>query len=423
MSVDFVKSGISFQPYEATTRSGRRKFSHTKITLSREDGEEISEKAISFEPVILRLGDDVQDRYMFHPESVNLHSSDSTLTLYDGEKVLEQGTVNRHFQDTELGEVIEYIIGRRQDDNGVISGVKHPSGNTPNLAVEQEFGAGSAAGGLIDRSQNAAAGAARGLAEFLGNPEFASTSLNLTDMSPYDAIRKAASTFALDTWVDRNGQFNYGLRGMSPQSLTVGAHGKGVKLKEYNVSTGSGKLSQIILQGRYEFITNTPRGGPKSLTSPNVFSYGKAWLVGEDGNEVSGRSLKPDTIVPATNPKDVEDAARRMLVNHYMERKNGNLVLNAGASSDTSALAQLAVGDLLAASGDIQEYCERKVDTGVFMVQSVQHKLDMRRGWIVDVGVSALPASDIQSESWLENPEKDIRWDSVDDYGGSDFGS
>jgi hypothetical protein len=261
------------------------------------------------------------------------------------------------------------------------------------------------------------------IAELAGNPEFSDTSLKFKKVTPFGALKKTASAFALDTWVDQDGYLHYGLQGSYPDSFYLTADGSGVKLKEYNVSVGSGKLSQIILRGRYEYITNTPRGGPKERTSPNVYSYGKAWLVDDSGDPIEGQTKEPDEPIGATNPAEVEATARRHLVQHYMSRKNGNILLNAGASADKAALTTISVGDLISASGEIEKHCQRKVDTGIFLVKSIQHKLDKRRGWIIDVGVSGLPAAGIDSDGWLENPENDLRWDSVEDYGPSDFGT
>lgn len=352
---------------------------------------------------------------MFHPEAISLHNDDATLTLYDAEKVLDKGTINKHFQDTKLREVIEYIVEKSQDPNNAIVGINHPSETVQDLSVHNggQFGTGGWIGSFY--------GYVTETADFFGNPEFANTSLKFKKITPFEALKKTASAFALQTWVDKDGYLNYGLRGMYPNSYTLDTHGERGKIKEYNVTVGSGKLSQIILRGRYEYITNTRESGPKERTSPNVYAYGKAWLVDEDGNPVPGRTLEPEEPIGATNPDEVEDTARRHLLQHYMGRKNGNIVINAGASEDKPELTGIAIGDLLFASAEIEEHCKREVDTGIFMVQSVQHKLDRRRGWLVDIGVAALPASDIGSESWLENAKTDQKWDSVDDYPLSDF--
>jgi hypothetical protein len=410
IEVKFLKSGLSITPYEVQTRSGEHEFSYTKVDISREDGELISEQAKEYEPVLLKLNGHAQDRYVFRPEAVSLNNNNAKLTLYDAKKILERGTVNKHFQNTSLKDVINHIVRRTQDPNGVITKIVHSHTNTSDIQVNgasrlrQEGIIGDAI-----KSITTMAGATFGI-------EVTDTSLKFKDMSPIQALNKAASTFSLQTWIDPSGGLHYGLRGANPNSLVLGVEDEDAALKEYNVTIGSGKLAQVILQGRYNYITNDKATGVAQNVAGDTYAYGKAYLVDEDGERVEGRSDKPDQIVSASGPRNVENAARRALVNHYMGRKNGNIVINGGASTEKGELIDLAVGDLLATSAEIEEHCQRKVDTGIFTVQSIQHRLDTRRGWLIDVGVSAIPAADIDSESWLENPETDKRWDSVDDY-------
>jgi hypothetical protein len=410
LEVEFLRSGLTITPYEIQTRSGQHEFSYTKVDITREDGELISEQAKEYEPVLLWFDDHVQDRYLFHPEAVSLNNNSAKLTLYDAEKILERGTVNKHFQNTTLKDVINYIVRRTQDPNRAIKGIAHSETVLSDVKIKNpaRLNQEGLLGAALERITKAAA-ATYGVG-------ITDTSVKLKDMSPYEALKKVSSMFSLQTWVDPEGMLHYGLRGVSADSLVLGVEDGDAQLKEYNVTIGSGKLAQVILQGRYSYITNDRVTRVAQDVAGDTYAYGKAYLVDENGEKVDGRSDKPDQIVSASGPKNVENAARRALVNHYMGRKNGNIVINAGASSEKGELTNLAVGDLLAASAEIEEHCQRKVDTGIFTVQSVQHRLDKRRGWLIDVGVAALPAADIDSESWLENPATDQRWDSVDDY-------
>jgi hypothetical protein len=410
IEVAFLKSGLSITPYEVRTRSGDHEFSYTKVDISREDGELISEQAKEYEPVLLKLDGQTQDRYVFRPEAVSLNNNSAKLTLYDAEKILERGTVNKHFQNTSIKDVINYIVRRTQDPNRVIRGIAHSHTNTSDVVVQSPARLGRE-GILGDALESVTTMAA---ATF--GVELTDTSLKLTDMSPLQALNKVASTFSLETWVDPSGMLNYGLQGTNPNSLVLGVEDGDAKLKEYNVTIGSGKLAQVILQGRYNYITTDKVTGRSQNRSANTYAYGKAYLVDKNDEKVEGRSEKPDQIVSASGPKNVENAARRALVSHYMGRKNGNIVINGGASEEKGELIDLAVGDLVAASAEIEKHCQRKVDTGIFTVQSIQHRLDQRRGWLIDVGVAALPAAKISSESWIQNPETDERWDSVDEY-------
>jgi hypothetical protein len=92
------------------------------------------------------------------------------------------------------------------------------------------------------------------------------------------------------------------------------------------------------------------------------------------------------------------------------------VVINAGASSNQDKLVKISVGDLVAAEGEIEENCIRKIDGGIFVVNSVQHTLDKRRGWLITLEVAALPGETISSSSHLYSPGLDEEWDSIDDY-------
>lgn len=410
IDIHFLSSGLHVTPYEVSTRSNHKEFSYTKCKISREDGEKIATEAAEYEPVSLSFDGVVQDRYMFHPEAVSLHNEDATLTLYDAERVLDvSGTVNHHFSDTTLRDVITFLVDEREDPNGVITGIKHLSEFVQEGRFLDEVTEGrDGVTGFLEK-------AASKFSEMLTGMDQHDTSLRVKEETPYGGIKKATNAAGLSTWVDTDGQFCYALRGAGKDSYMLQADSSRFRLKEYNVNIGSGKLSQIVLHGGFEY---TSRGiaGESDHTRRGLHSYGKAWLVDENGEKVAGRTETPEDPVSVTSPQAVEDVARAQLIQHYMGRRSGNIVLNSGASNDKEALAHIAVGDLISAEAEIEEHCHRKVDTGLFIIQSVKHNLDTRRGWLTDLAVAGLPFEDIESESWVADPERDDRWESVREY-------
>jgi hypothetical protein len=421
IDIHFLNSNLIINPNEVTTRSGKKEFSHTKCKIRREDGEKITEQAVSWEPVLLKFDGTIQDRYMFHPEAVSLHNEDATLTLWDGEKILEKGTINKHFQNSSLGDVIEYIVDRRQDPEGVIQDqVIHPGDGSSGFAVKEEgqFGLNTDDGDRdfdgIGDAIGEAVGVLSNFGQMTGWLPQANTALKFKKMTPFGAIQKTATSFALDTWVDPAGYFHYGLQGSDQKSYEFGVMDERAKLKEYNVTIGSGQVSEIILSGTYEHTQLTASRFLRDFTGSNSFPYGRAWLVDENGEKVPGKSIQPEEPFAVTNPQEAEDAARQYIINHFMGRKNGNIVINAGASKNKPALTSIDIGDLISSSAEIEEHCQRSIDTGIFLVTSVQHKLDKRRGWLIDIGVGGLPAANIASESWWEEPADDEHWEIID---------
>lgn len=403
IEIRFLASGISVTPYSADIRSGTKEFSYAKLKISREDGERVANIAREYEPVWVILGNTVQDRYIFHPEAVDLHNEDADLTLYDAEKILERGTLSNYFDSNSAQEIINFILDEVDDPNGAITGRSHDTDAANYRAKNNQYPI------LAD------------LVGLTGNAKAEDNSIKFDEISPRSAMKKLASRMEIQTRVDRQGVFRYGLRGAGKNAYTFGPGGQQNKIKEYNVAVGSGKVSEVIVKGRYRYTRTLdgPSGGVKEITDNNVYSYGRARLVDESGTTVPGETRNPDVQLAALNPKGAEQTARRWLVNHYMGRKNGDIVINAGASKNSNRLAKISVGDIVAATGEIEKHCDRQISTGIFLVQNVKHELDNRKGWLVTIEVAALPNGDINSSSWLYNPEDDVRYEDIYEYGVS----
>ena len=408
IDIHFLRSDIHLSPYEVTTRSNQKEFSYTKCVISRDDGKHVSESADEYEPVLLRFDGHIQDRYMFHPEAIDLHKDDADLTLYDAEKVLEQGSLNHYFSNSTLGEVMTFAIENRDDPNNAITGIEHPSGVEDAKVFNELTGGDKGAFSFLKQKRSEITNTVRSMEE-------SDTSIRIDKQPPAAAVKKASNQFGLETWVDKDGVFQYGLAGAGKERFTVKPNDKEKILKEYNVTIGSGKVSQVILHGELEYTVRTASEN-KFPIETGVNSYGRAYLVDSDGNAVDGRTITPENKSSAGTPDAVEQTARATLMGHYMDRKNGNIIINSGASTDIAGLTEITVGDLVGAKASIKDHCTEEIDTGIYLVQSVKHNINQRQGWLTTIEVSGMPFADIQSEGWIEHPKNDKTWDDLKEY-------
>jgi len=408
IEIEFIKTGLTIEAYEVSTRSSSFKFSHAEAEISREDGERIDNEVVEYDPINLKIGGTIQDRYVFHPEAITLSRGSADLVLHDTEKILQRGTINKNFQNTTVRDVIDYLLERRQDPNGAITGVEHPEDSVQNLPIEDQGKMGRT--GILGK----VAGTITNIDHSVGmktHYEPVDTSVNLTDGTPHEGIQKVTNSLALQTWVDSDGVFKYGLQGSEREHVVIDETDEGARLKEYNVTVGSGNISRVIIRGPY---TITDDILIRAVLPENTYVYGQAWFEDDSGNEIEGSTFEPNEIAKAHTLKGIRQAARRTLINHYMARREGNIVLNSGSTVNSEPLANLAVGDLVTASATINDHCAQTVETGIFKISKVQHRLDQRRGWITTLSVSGLPAEEVLTKAYKHNTELDKTWDEVD---------
>jgi hypothetical protein len=99
-----------------------------------------------------------------------------------------------------------------------------------------------------------------------------------------------------------------------------------------------------------------------------------------------------------------------------MNHKSGNIVINSGASKEQAGLAKITVGDTILARAEIEKFCKREIDTGLFVVNGVTHRVNTRTGWETIVEVSGVPSGQIKQKSWLMNPKDDTLYEDIEDY-------
>lgn len=419
--VVFSESEIEIRPYEISINSEKTRFSHGKVKVSREAGELVRDRGEFGETVYIEIAGHKQDRYYLDKNSVKLQNSEAWITLYDALKVLDSGAVNRHFHDVTLETVVDYVFERRDDPLGVINGVVHPKREEPVTVQNMRgafFGQDDDEEGILDSINDA-------ISNFIGDTltvaaelhtgaDVPDTSIGFTDETVLSCINKIEKQFLVEFWVDIDGFLHYTEPALIPtNAFVIGAKDEAIRLKEYNVATISGKVNKVRLKSKYRYLTPAPEGSyaPFREVSMGMFAYAEAWIPG-----MEGESDTPEDPINVHEPVPLEYAARRRLLSHFMAYKSGNIVINSVASSEKRGIANLNVGDTILTDDEIEDHCNRDVETGLFVVNGVTHRINPRQGWETVVKVSGVPKEGIEQKSWLMDTKSNTRYEDIEDY-------
>jgi hypothetical protein len=374
--------------------------------VSRAAGELIAAGMQSGEPAELVIAGTVQGRYFVDKDAVQLGARDAAVTLYDAWKVLNGGAINHSFKNATLRDVIEHVYNAVDDRSNVLTGLVPAENDIGSAAITGPFGAGGGIAGTI-------AGVLAGFVETQYALDVVDTSISFDKVTPAEAMMEIERQFGLLTWVDKKGRFHYTLPSLK-QYATLGVlpGDRDIRIKEWNVSRGSGFVSKVILRGPFEYAQANPFTARFEKTYPkDVYAYGIAEFGG-----VSGYTISEEAPVGANTPEAVADAAARRLTLEYMSRRSGNVVFNGAASEKKAALVDLSPGDFIGTPGGTVGGCRRAISAGVYMVQTVQHHISGRHGWTVTVEVAEVPTASISTESYIYNPEKEERWEDLAEY-------
>lgn len=412
----FLESGLSVKIRELTTRSSRGRYDHAKIMLSKKDGNRVAREAIPREPIQIRFGNVVQNRYYYPRDSLEIGHRKSWLKIYDARKILDKGVLKNYFNEVKVGEVMDYIINNRDDPYGVISGWKATNEETVQKVrqdAEEDFvetirGQDSdAARDGIKGAINDAIGALGRFIGFYGKssgfPYNTFRGLSFEDVSPNQAIAILENTFGFQTWVtndgtlwigqpESNGQNRYIIPGTSKDRTYV--------LKEYNVVSGSNPVTQVEVTGKTKWgiDTNIVRG---EEFKNDLYPIAKAYIKDENGNPKPGAKVS----VEAKDIWDLatlESAATQVLYNEQLNFRNGSIVFNATSSKNKDNIARMNVGDQVVVGDYITKHCSTKADGGAYVIEEVQHKVNTRTGWTTTTKVGTIPPT-IGSASFYYN--------------------
>lgn len=428
----FLKSDMEVRCRDLSTRSSHSRYAYAKIKVSLDDGERIAAKAKSWEPVEIRFDGIVQDRYIYPPSTLEIGHKEAWLKVYDARKVLDRGVLTNHFDEVQVGDVMDYIISNKDDPYNAITGWKAVDG----YSVQQEvqnleedwnellYGEESDQnGGVGEVLSDALADLSRFAELYLGGPGTVLSTYNgltLEDDSPNTALAKIEETFGAETWVGPDGVLWIGNPEMAPRNvhvITGEPSDRSYSMKEYSVTRGASSVAGVRLNGK-PATANQSRGFLYSVAQnaeTELFPIAEAVIVDESGEMIDGPVIAPEEPVNIYSLGDLEQAARSTLQQYFYNYRNGNVVFNGAQSENQEALAKIAVGDRIVVGNSISDYCQTTADGGHYGIKEVQHKVDPRQGWKITAEVVQL-APPIETTSLYYNPENDDAYANLNSY-------
>ena len=411
--IHFLKSGIRILPYELTTETPYHWMSNAKAKISREAGELIKTSHYEAEPVIIKINNTPQDRYVFSSDSINMKGEDAHLDLWDSLAVLRRGTIQKQFPFGELKEIITYVIENRDDPNGVITGIAHPGDEIAQQSTSDFRGEGRAkiARGsgtlddIADSIQSTLVDITEATANFIGM-DTEEGGVYIERESPWVAIKKTVKEFSFTPWVDSEGKFHYA----SPtagtgNTVNVEVNTGSYRLNEYNFFEPAEQAASTLIRGTYQ------TEGLLEQTLDGVYLVGEAYYPG--GGKCS---------IPQGEPRDlhtleaVENAAARSLNEKWMEVNSGNFVINSANSASKSTLASMRPGDVTVVSGSFENCKDSdKVVQGAYVINGVTHELGGKEGWQTTIEVSLAPPA-METDSYIYDTRQGTRFDDLQEF-------
>lgn len=428
----FLESGITVNIKELSTRKSRGRYSYAKCKLPKSGGEWVANNAIGWEPVEVYINDNLQSRYFYPEESLEISRDSANFKLYGARKILERGAFTNSYGEVQVNDVIHDIVESREDPYDVIEGVKivdtelirEEKQNTREDIVETLYGPDADAdqgGGLGGLGNALLAGTVNTVGHFgaaRGMPHNSFQNMEFDDESPESAIMRIEKAFGISSWVDEDGLIVFGL----PESIPRNYHAvsgrpsdNNYRMKEYNVTKGSTRITFVRLNGKSGFYGGNLDDEFGADPTEELFPIAEAWVVGEDGGVANGGTLAPDQRRDMWKLKSLEDAALNLLVKASMTHKNGNIVFNGLSSQKSKKLAKMDIGDPIMVPEHISDHCSQEADGGLYSVTEVQHQISMRDGWKVTCEVSEVPQK-TNSDSVYYNSTDDEAYKNLKTY-------
>ncbi|WP_143421023.1 hypothetical protein [Halorubrum halodurans] len=370
------------------------------------------------EPVLLKFGDVVQNRYIYESDSLRLANDKAWLTLYDARRILNSGVISNKFDEVSLEDVVSFIVEEREDPFNAITGYAFPdeSANAETQSWKEQY-VEAVAGEDVDANDGGLLGFVETAGAFLTGLIADATFIrrdkggfDFEDISPNDALKQVEAEYGVEAWVNEEGVLYVGRPESSPNNRHVvppNIRESPYVISDYNITKGVTPITNVHLTG-----TQTWQKTGDGMFDGNkaLYPIGRATIEGQDGG-----TYAPDEPLRLRSPEALERAARNRLIDLAMSERNGNFVLNGFASTEPEKLVTMSVGDTLVVAPNIGEYCTKDVDGGVFVVEEVQHRIDTRNGWKVTAEVGAVPDNITTSSVWYL-PEKDEEYADLPAY-------
>lgn len=416
ITIEFPATGVEIQPLKTDIREQQRAFARGQFDLTEEAGTLVDENTPEAATALVKFNGRVAYR-LYLPHDTLTFETDlendtiAKMPLLDARQVLRRGSVEKSFGDTTPQDIVDFIMEEKNDPDDVIVDYEFVTEEISEL--ERNLATADWAPGFI---QDFEIGASRAVDGFLGidhyHEETDYSGFDFDGVSPLEAMQEAMQEFEVNWWVEDDGVMYIGPHGTRNQMVASAAHENNITLSRYSVTRDAKTTNAVQIRGpvNREYV-NPPfhytqvRGtGLRTISEAHAENMQGSLLIREEDKRIF-------------NPEELEGVALSALYQEVMDDISGSVDVNGLASTNMDAIVNLAVGDYFGADPSIEEECDEDVVTGLFMITSIHHLSDDRRGWKITLELSRIPDPDaITTRSVYYDPEEDREYESMEAY-------
>lgn len=427
----FPTEDIEIKPRSIDYRMESGKLEYTEAKLSRAAGELLAGRNMNPIPAELHVAGTRIARLSAESDAVRYGIDETFIKLLDPRTVLENGHIQWEPESTTLQDAVEHIFERREDPNGVLTGVRVVSNEEieiTNRKLSEKFKEA-----LRNGREFVNDAGFRPIEDALvrESPEFLQKAhadllgaVRIPNLTPAEAIQRVAELFNVVSWVDADGVLWFGFPNQNADIATVGTLPGDLILREPRITQSAVPVKAAVVEGMPADVWIDRNGDltidPKFL-QPGSERYNlrsTATVKGDLGTHrrifIDGKKIQ--------SFDEIEATALNALRETIFSNNSGSLVLDP-VNSDGAAISpyDITVGDILLVP-DETNHCGPDTAGGVFAINAVHHHISARRGWSLTVDVGRIiPDSELEVKSEIMGPNMDD-WAEVDDFYGGAFG-
>lgn len=410
VTLEFPISGVIVRVRDADIRAKRRNFVMANVEVTEEAAKlianDVPEKSYGY----IRF-DGERARRLYRPPNAVTFKEDldrmtfGEVTLKDPRYVLENGNITKQWNYIKLGDAVEYILDHTDDQFGVIEDVQFVDERYKDFKQARQ---GPALDFIADKL-----GDLLRWFEIRGDPSFRQSmdTIDLNDASPLEALQKVMSVFEFEWWVDPDGTLWIGNNIGTGNVFATVANDNRVALKSYSVTRASTQVNSVQVKGPLK----------KTFQNSNYKDYtlqdGVQVLAEASVPTAPGSPISLEREKSVSSPEVLERIAGSRLIQRMMDDVEGSLTINGQASTATERLAKMDIGDILYVDDSIEGECNEDVSTGLFIINTLQHRVNRSRGWEITCRVSKIPDPDaIEMKSVIYDPYTDTRYEDLEAF-------
>lgn len=407
ITIEWLNTGVEVRPIDLDMRAQSKGLAHAQFRVSPEAAEVIRINTDTLEPVAVKFDDNVSRRLMFPEEAMehteNLDGNERfDVDIADPRNILQRGAISKTWNTTSLEDAVDYVMGRIDDPEDVITGYRF---------IED-----------VDVDESRAQESIHTRLSFLpllSGPDEMFSGFGFDGTPPLEAMQTIMNEFQLDWWVDNEGVIIIAPRGAYGEEVaTVGGENV-VALKSYSITSTAYRVDTVQAHGSSGPLHSIPRASEEIDTDsvPAQFrseNFPIRPIVEANATTVDGSAMVVNERRDTQDLDQLEEIAERQLLAEIMSDTSGSMVVNGMASTGIGDIASMDVGDYIFVDDSINEACDRDLVTGTFIIDEVHHRSNRRVGWEITLEVTrAIGGDDIETSSFYYSPATDQSYEDL----------